>query len=615
MSQKSILFFKKRDTLKSKLDFSAFSKIVPVDYESATHLDSLKISYILPETYVSMKEYWEIDHLAIQLGNSLWNLKNKELISFKKINIPELFHLEDTITLIKLMKKIFEYSKIIDAETPDEIIATVDGNTFDDIPKFLALERKIKYNTLNTISQSISHFDNVPIQIKLGGKIFSINQNQFKKIKDFGETITKKLPQKKLTTNPLLLVDFNLVLYEEFIETLEKNGINVVLLNSRRPSIWNKKSLKIQLSKKYNIEYLSNYFDKESKEIVNSKTEEITTNFLSIIRNDEFSSKFKIKNIGFYDIIHNEFSNYFPQKIYESVKNIETSSKLLNHNFSRILLWAYQLPFEKILMNLGSQTNIPISVLQDGVKGRFYDPTFGVMENYTDYDSNFQNLFVWGKDSQKYFLNVGIPQNKIILSGSPLYDKHFTFKPNLKITNTILFTSSGLGLSLDSNTVSRIKKYESFIDLLCRTIPEQNHKNLVIKLHPFADERVDIAKIAKNINPEIQVYKYENIIDLINNADLVISSYSTVLLESMILGKPTMTWLDDDYYESPDLRYIESGASLKLDFKNFKKQIDDFYNNLEISKTLLNNSNNFKKDYLENHGNASMFLADFFKNS
>jgi hypothetical protein len=615
MSKKSILFFKKEKNLNPEIDFSIFSIIIPLDYESAIYLDSLKISYNLPETYVSMKEYWEIDNLAIKLGRSLWKIKNKNLISFKEINIPDLFHLDNTINIIKLLKKFFEYNKIIELESPDEIFNSVDGNTFDDIPKFLALNKKIKYIALNTKYKSISHFDNIPIQIKFGGKIFLINQNQFKKIKNFSEFIIKKLPKNSFQKNSLLLIDFNLVLYENFIENLEKNGINVTLLNSRRPVVWNRKSLEIQLSKKYNIDYLSNYFNKESKDIVKNKTEEITENFLSVIKHDEFNSQFKINNIEFGNLLYDEFLNYFPQKIYDSVKDIETSSKFLNNDFSHILVWAYQLPFEKIIMNLASQMNISVSAIQDGVKGRFSDPLFGVMENYNDYDSNFKNFFAWGKDSKEYYLNAKIPQNKIVLSGSPLYDAHFKLKINQKPSNTILFATSGLGLALDSNTISRTKKYQSFIELVCETIPKLNHKKLAIKLHPFADERIDIPNIAREINPDIHIYKHENIINLISNADLVISSHSTVILESMILGKPTMVWLPDDYYESIDLRYIKSGASLKVDLKNFKTQIDDFYNNPEIRKNLLKNSTFFIKDYLTNPGQSSSFLSNYLQNN
>ncbi len=612
MPQKSILFFKKQKNSNKKINFSIFSIIIPVDYESATYLDSLKISYNLPETYVSIKEYYEIDNLAINLSKSLWEIENEDFISYKQINIPNLYHLENTLNLIKLMKKIFEYNKIIDVESPDEIFNSIDGNSFDDVPKFLALNKKIKYYSLDTQINSISHFDNIPIQIQFAGKIFQINQNQFKKIKDLSELIIKKLPQKHLEKNPLLLIDFNLVIYEHFIENLEKQGIEFVLLNSRRPSIWNLKSLKIQLSKKYNIDYLSNYYTTKSRDVIKVKTEEISKNFFSLLENNSFNSKLKMFDIKFANLINNELINYFPKKIFESIKNIELGSKLLQQNFSHILVWAYQLPFEKIIMNLADQMSIPVSVIQDGVKGTFTNP-LGKMVNYTDYNSNFKNFFVWGKLSEEYYLNAGIPKNKIILSGSPLYDQHFKFKINTKFTNNILFATSGLGLSLDSNTVSRMKNYQYFIEIICKTISKLNQKNLQIKLHPFADERLDIPKIAKKINPDIHIYKHENLVNLISNADLIISRHSTVILESMALGKPTMVWLDDDYSEAIDLPYIKSGASLKLDINNFSNQINNFYNDPQIRKNLLHNSHIFMDNYLTNQGQASNFISHFLK--
>jgi hypothetical protein len=610
---KSLLFFKKSNNIDHELNFSDYSTIVPTNFESSRYLDSLKIKYTLPETYVSLREYYEIDQLAIKLGKSLWKIKNEQLISFKQINIPDLYNLENTLTLIKLLKKIFEYNKIIEIETPDEIFTSIDGNTFDDILKLLASNKNIKYHSYYNQIKSTAFFDDIPIQIKLAGTIFSIKPNQFRKIKDIGEFFLKKLPQKQLTKNPLLLIDFNLVLYEYFLEYLEKQGIEVVLLNSRRPAIWNLKSLKIKLSKKYNVDYLSNYNTRDSKNNIDANSEEICKNFLSILQTNSFKSKLKVADIEFADLLNIDFANYFSQKIHESIENIELSSKFLERTFSHILVWAYQLPFEKIILNLASQVNVPVSTIQDGVKGQLYHPSLGETEKFLDYDSNFKNFFAWGTLPQTYFLNAGVPKSKIVLSGSPLYDNHFKLKTNPSLTNSILLATSGLGVMLDSNTVSRMKQYQSYFEVICKTIPTLNQKKLAIKLHPFADERIDIPKIAKKINPNILIYKHENIVNLISNADLVISSYSTVILESMILGKPTMVWIEDVNSEPVELPYIKSGACLKLDLENFESQINDFYTNPKIRKNLLQNSQIFINNYLVNQGQASNFIIDFLK--
>lgn len=611
MTKKSILFFKQQKNLINKINFTDYSIIIPVDYESTAFLDSLKISYKLPESYVNIKDYYEIDNTAIKLGKSLWDIKNESLISFKQINIPKLYRLENTANLIKLMKKIFEYNMILDSENPDNVFTTIDGNTFDDIPKFLSSIKKINYNSLETQIKSISHFDNVPIQIKIGKKIFSINQNQFNTIKNLVEIILKKLPQKQLENHPILLIDFNVVLYQNFIEELEKQGLEVVLLNSRRPVIWNKTSLKIQLSKKYNIEYLSNYLDSESRTIIKDKTDEITTNFISVINDESFKSKLQIKNLNFANLINFEFEHYFSQKIHNSIENIELGSKLLEKDFSHLLVWAYQLPFEKIIMNLASQKNIHISAFQDGVKATFRDPNLGLLENYNDYDYLFKNFFVWGKISKNYYINAGIPDKKIVLMGSTLYDLHFRKTKLEEKTKTILFATSGGGLILDANTISAAKNYEEHVKLICNTIKKIPNVKLMIKLHPFADEKIDLVSLVRKIDPDIHIYKYEKIIDLIEKSDLVISSYSTVILESMILGKSTMIWQGDNFYEPSDLPFVESKSSLKLDFNNFETQLYNFFLNHQITDQLLENSKNFIDDYLFNQGHTGKEIAKF----
>ena len=271
-------------------------------------------------------------------------------------------------------------------------------------------------------------------------------------------------------------------------------------------------------------------------------------------------------------------------------------------------------------MNLAFQKSIPTTILQDGVKATSVHPLFGLYPNIDDYDDKFNKFFCWGKLPQDYYLRSGIPKNKIVLTGSPIYDQIFNKIIEQKETNNILLATSGLSIFLNSSTIGYVRKYQDTIELICKTMKKYSEKNLIVKLHPFADEKFDIVSLVKRIDSKIQIFKNENIQDLISNSDLVISSYSTVILQSMVLGKPTMVYRFWDHDNEPsNLPFVDYGSSMNLDFLHLESQLQNFFTDKSIKEKLIHNSKKFLNDYLSFQGksseNISSILNKFQKNS
>ena len=96
---------------------------------------------------------------------------------------------------------------------------------------------------------------------------------------------------------------------------------------------------------------------------------------------------------------------------------------------------------------------------------------------------------------------------------------------------------------------------------------------------------------------------------MINSCDLLITfNNSTVVLESMILGKPSISLQIEKWAEEDDL--VKTGAFLPIsnidEIENGIKKI--LYDN-EFKDNLLENSKSFVNDYLANPGTASNKLA------
>ena len=73
-----------------------------------------------------------------------------------------------------------------------------------------------------------------------------------------------KIQQKEKQNKTILLIDFQLINYYSFLKGLTNTNYNLIFLNSRRPIIWNRESLKI--SKNINLNKMQLDKKKDDKE-------------------------------------------------------------------------------------------------------------------------------------------------------------------------------------------------------------------------------------------------------------------------------------------------------------------------------------------------------------
>ena len=154
---------------------------------------------------------------------------------------------------------------------------------------------------------------------------------------------------------------------------------------------------------------------------------------------------------------------------------------------------------------------------------------------------------------------------------------------------------------------------ENFIRKIFETMKKYPDKKLIVKLHP-GKVPYDIKPLLKEIAPDIEIYQNENILDLLEDCDSMISlNYSTVFLDAMILQKPTLVLLPENQNYETEIP-IKTGALLSTSDEN---QIESLINNLlfnkDIRDKLVQNGNNFVNDYITNQGNASEKLAEILE--
>ena len=106
--------------------------------------------------------------------------------------------------------------------------------------------------------------------------------------------------------------------------------------------------------------------------------------------------------------------------------------------------------------------------------------------------------------------------------------------------------------------------------------------------------------------------------ELIQTCDVVITitpegwAPSTIMLESMILGKPALNIiLDDRVY---DFEYIKQNAAVATSYDSIDEILSNLIDNSEYRKKISSNALLFTKQFLCNYGNSSKKIANFLIN-
>lgn len=200
-------------------------------------------------------------------------------------------------------------------------------------------------------------------------------------------------------------------------------------------------------------------------------------------------------------------------------------------------------------------------------------------------------IFVHGIDGLDTMLAMNYEKNRIIVTGNPKYD--FMMKVSTKNSKNLLHKKYGIEKDCKLLVVGMSRwhqKDEIWMSNLIKFCNKNNFR-IVIKIHPIyktaqhekSGQKIDFIKKSCRIFKYLITYDVELDI-LLSAADLVITDYSNLGIESLLLEKPLLivNFTNEDYedYES----FNREGAST---------YIDD-YNKLEnIVKEILEG-----KDYL-----------------
>jgi len=602
----------------SKIRDDNKNKIISFDMTAHNALSKLGIAHEKVENYIDINDQNLIDKLVIDKSHEWYEQEGiSDFLQFENLNLGSLLELEITQYFLLIMKNFVGVIRIIEKEKPLFISAS---------PLLASMVKIIDKNNTIVVQSHTAKItaslilDRVAISINIGGKLFTIwiSRNLAIKIKNIIESLTNMIFNIKLNLHSvsnkksIMLIDFNTMLHGDLLKGLSRLDKDVILLNERRPAVWNIKSLKNVRQCKCKVLRLKDFLNPKLQSIIINKQNELHTKIKEMSLNNKLEEYFSIEGHSFWSSIKENFVSMCLERFNEAIERFELSKQLFEKIDVACMLILYAVaPEEKVIIHVAQRFKIPGLILQHGVYPQIQNTERSrILFNIIPLTGIKHSL--WGKETQEYFLQLGVKDDDIVLVGSPRHDEFFRIKTKCKNRGFILLAYGYISetyLGIDTNA---LKQYENLLREVCKISVNIPNKKLIIKMHPGQSIPYDLNHIIHAVNPSTPIYKTQYILDLMKDCDVLVSlGPSTILLEAMILDKPTITFAIDPqwYYED---KIFKSGATLLVKTpKDFEDALNNVLFNTEFRNELLQKGKKFVNEYLINHGNSSEFLASF----
>ena len=203
-----------------------------------------------------------------------------------------------------------------------------------------------------------------------------------------------------------------------------------------------------------------------------------------------------------------------------------------------------------------------------------------------------------------------------MITGSPKHDSFFSIERNQSNTGKILLATTGPpAIFTEDSTTDIFLKYDKYIKEIFRVIKKNYpQKELIVKPHPQSDFINNALDLINETDSNAKIILEANLPELINECDLVISfNTSSILLESIILEKPTISLITDDWAKENEIIKMNGVMSIN-DVENVEASISKIISNEDYKIELQSNAKQFLENYLSNHGTASKQLVEILKN-
>ena len=595
------------------------NKLVISFFDSYKFLTDKKIPFRSADEYLSSEERLRLFDKTTSLYNWHEHDKSFEIFNFNKVN---LFGLIDTAEfhrfLLEKLKIFFTIKNILDKENPKKIYAT--KNFAEAI---LAVINNVEIIWLDSKKIDDLYWDSINLKFHLFSKSISlkISRRRFNFFRNllerflFSITQINKLNPKKKS---LLFLEFDPITYSEIFENLNDYDGQIIMFNRRRPLFYNIQTLKNLQKAKYKILDRKLFLNSDSQTI-NNFVQKYTQIIDKFCENDPILNKiFSYDGISFWNFIKTPLLKTYRNRIQDYIENILISKKLFEQFNIRCIISLNVIgETEKIILNVNQ--NIHSIMLEHAYAN--YVPEISRFDFLSMYPLFPDKIAVWGLVQKEYLIQQHkIDSSRILEIGSPRHDQFFNQKIlPMHFARTILITIHPVSNTIAMDTHSLYIKFENVLTNLINLVKKLTNVKILVKLHPIQIEHnKEIERIIKQLDPKIELYHTTPIMRLLLQSDFLINvssegfDPSTVILEALILKRPTMNIIVDE--KIYDFQFLKDNAVFNILYdEQFQENLHNFIYDIELQKKLVNNGTKHVDKYLINRGSASNYFAEILK--
>ena len=595
-------------------------KIITFDLEVNELLKTKKISCQKSDDFISQNERLELFDKMIE-----WRKWHEKIYESKlEYNGVNLLKTIDDVELGTFFMNILilatKIRNIIKNNNPEKIFL---NSEMEELVKlFTNKETEYEIYKKNENKQK----NNITVKLNFGRipLSFKITKTKYFKIKKIIETTSSLLYDlsfnfKNSKNKAIIFLEFNTELFEKLFESMKDYDGDIILVNRRRPAIWNKKSLEVVRKNKCKILNFEEILTNNEKLNLTKLTELHFKEIQNTLQNSKILDEFfTIKKTSLWNIIKKSLLIKFHEQLYNSLSMINVGNKILRERDVRCLVSLNDIgETEKIFLELHNKHSI---ILQHGFKE--------INEQTSRFDKldyvNFKDfLAVWSNKRKNQLVeNFNLKPEKLIVVGSPRHDNYFSTKIKKvnKKNKTILIAPNPMnelnGL-IDDNLKIR---FNELLKEIISYLGKLDDIKIIVKLHPIQLKHNDeIKSFIQKIDKHIPIYLWTSVKDTINSADIVVVISSefhatpTMLLESMILQKPVINFVTEKVITQYD--YIKNESIFTVsDSDDIDKSLEKIIHDDKFQQKLIHNSNEYLLKNMENCNTASKEFAKILKN-
>ena len=599
------------------------AKIFSFELEIHKKLESKNIVHEIADDLLNQEERLQLFDRMLEFRTWHSNISSNDL-EFKGVNLLKVFDTHEFHSyLMPVLVNLILIKRIIEKEKPTKIIST---SLFEKIVNSIIKKSSIETKFFENKIEKNLLWDKITIKYNIGKIPISLNlsKNQYLKIKKFVEATIGFFYDFWLKNNSkkksIVLLEFNPENFSNLLKKLKNYDGNVILVNRRRSAIWNKKAIDIVRKSNCKVVNFENILNKTEKQKIPLLVKKYLNKNEKFWENSEFfDNLFQIENCSFWDVIKEDIKRNYTEKLPNFISLVWSVENLFKNNDIRCIVSLNDVgETEKAFLEF-NQKKVPSILLEHGFIERVKETK---QFDNLDYVHFKDKLAVWGKTRKEWLSNeFNIDPNRIIVTGSPRHDAYFNSrikKKNEKMI-TLLLAPNPIGdTSGLSNTDLKLRVNE-VITKIFSIVKKFDNVKIIVKLHLIQlKHNEEIRSFIKKLDKTIPVYLSTSVIDTINNADVVmilspeIYGTSTMLLESMILGKPTMNVVFDK--KILEFNHVKRNAVFTIsEHYDLEKELKKILFDKDFQDELIENADEFLEEFFSNIGSASENFSNILK--